>query len=292
MLLVEETYYYQIKAHDKNQTRLQILQTPGLPIPYVNMSPTGMGICTGVRPVRNEGNPTIWDVTVTYSSDVNDGGSGGNPTSPPQTWIPVRETFLEPYQETLMKSVDSSPKRFTTGAGQTLSSLPSIEKYLIRWDFFQFDPITVTDEIISIINNTINNAPYLGKAKHTLKLTVRKSVVGFFFGFPLRLTEYSLTWKADNWHYRYANHGSGYKDGDGDLMPYIHFKDKHNVVQLGPLGSRDVLYNQDFIAADGLPSGGIAATENKALAAAPGTMYYIERQIYNELNFSTYLRIS
>ena len=293
---VRERWYYKVKGASRTESRDSIVSTSGLPTVGVDVNPAGTALCTGKDAERNPENPFYWDVTCEYSSEVNDntGATGGG--ADPYTWVPIRETFLQPHKVFKCKAKNSKP--FTNGAGMALSSYPEQSIDILRWDFVQFEnPATVTDSVIALRNDAINNASFLSMAKHTLLLTVRKSVVGYYYGAARRFTEYSLTYNPENWHEKVANVGTTFKNASGQICDYIFYdtKNPEGTIVLGPLGSRDVLYDQDFNAADGQPTGGIDTTDANKAKRNPATIsqiYFIERMVKDELNFSSFLRVT
>lgn len=293
LLTVNETYNYFVQTDNKWVDRFNVLTTPGLPIPGVTISPSNLGVCKSMNAERMENQPLIWKVTATFSSEIEDNSGGGSPGTDPEAWVPVRETHLEPYEEVML--VDKDNKKFVNGAGLPYEAGIPTPKDNIRWDFFQFESPLVTDEIVSTRNNKLNDAAFKGKAKHTLLLKVRRSTLGWYYGKRRRLTEYSLTWKEDNWHTKLANWGDTFMKG-GKVYPYIYKSDKNTVVK-GPLGVGDYDVDTPMDAIGGEPSGG---TESEtvdgvltwyALEPLQGTMYFIEFKQYDDLNFSSFLRI-
>ena len=67
---LEETYSFIVEADDKNNSRINILSTPGLPIVGVTRSAFGFTVCKTKSAVRREEKPTLWDVTCEFSSEV------------------------------------------------------------------------------------------------------------------------------------------------------------------------------------------------------------------------------
>lgn len=300
-LIVEETYHYFVTSTDKLATRLDILQTVGLPVPNSitnGISPSGLGLCTGTNCERVEDNPYLWEVTANFSSNVEDNsGSNGNPNSDPTTWVPIRETILEPYEEVLIKDKDDKP--FMNGARVPYANAPATPKDNIRWDFFQFEPDSVTDETIADRNNTLNSLAYKGRAKHTLLLKIRRSIIGTYYGASRRLTEYSLVWKKSNWHDKTANYGDSFLY-NGKRYAYRHKEDPDTIIP-GPLGTQDYTITDTMDARGGLPTGDGTAGTAGAIEEVGGDvfakhptqdqLYFIERRVFDDLAFADFLRI-
>jgi hypothetical protein len=298
-LMINETYHYFANSDNPADDRADVLAASGLPIPYVSVSPSGLGICISTDCERHPSRASFWEITAKFSTDV-EITSGGTPGSDPLTWVPLRETYLEPYEEALLKDKDGKP--YVNGAGLPYESTTMAPRDAIRWEFFQFeDPATVTDEAIADRNNTTNNATYKGRAKDTLLLKVRRSVVGFYYGVSLRLSEYSLTWKDTNWHDKLANYGETFRY-DGKVYPYRYKSDPDTIVK-GPLGIKDYLITDTMDVRGGLPTGTNADTPYTTTAveidgdnvfARPTSeprLYFIERRKFNTLNFASILRI-
>lgn len=296
MLVAEESFEYWLTADSDTPTHTSLLSTTGYPIP--NQTVSEFGICTASNLKREKGNRRLYKVTATFSNEVED-SSGGSHTTDPETWVPRRETHLEPYQEVEFKDKDG--KAYTNGARVPFASAPAVDKDNIRWDFFQFEPISVTDDIIADRNNTINSAIYKTRPKHTLLLKVRRSVVGTYYGVLRRLTEYSIVYKASNWHEKNANVGNSFRKS-GVVWPYRYRvlntdgtfnATESQVIHTGPLGLADVPYNTAFVAADGEPSGGTVTVNGQVYALEPpaNTLYFIERRRFDEAAFASFLRI-
>jgi len=298
-LVVNETYNYKIRVSVSGGTtyldvdRAGILNTVGLPIPRLSTSPSGMGTCTNTSATRDPQNVSIWNVKATFSSSVEDNSQDSDPSTNPTTWVPLRETYLEAFDTVLFKSVNDKP--LVNGAAVPFANAQSIPKDNIRWDFAQFESSSVTDEYIADRNNKLNNASYKGRAKHTLLLKIRSSVVGRYYGSLRRLTEYSLVWNPDNWHRKIANVGNSFRVVEGadyKTCPYVYAKDK-DVIHVGPLGFKNYLYNEDLDYEAGLPSGGVDTIGGVAYAREVATprIYFIERQVFEDTDFSSFLRI-
>lgn len=295
-LVAQETYEFWLTTDSDSPSRASMLGTPGMPIPYSTISEFGICISTDMK--QQKENRRLWKVTCVFNSDI-DESSGAKHATDPETWIPLRETFLEPYQE--VEFVDKDGKAYTNGAKVPFASAPPVDKDNIRWDFFQIEPLTVTDDMIADRNNTINSAIYKTRPKHTLLLKIRRSVIGIYYGIRRRLTEYSIIYKASNWHEKMANVGNSFVK-DGVVWPYRYEvknadgsfnATESQVIHTGPLGLADVPYDTDFVAADGEPSGGVVQVGQQwyAKEPPPNTLYFIERRRFDEANFASFLRI-
>lgn len=67
--------------------------------------------------------------------------------------------------------------------------------------------IGVTDNTVAFFNGATNLFPFKGYPPFTLKLEVRKSVVGYFYGVAGRQTEYSIKYDPKNWLDKPVNAG-------------------------------------------------------------------------------------
>jgi hypothetical protein len=303
MLVVDTTYHYQVKA-DPYESRRDILYTPGLPIPYQTIDPDGLGICQTTSLSRGSNTSIVWDVTARFSSNVEDNsGQNFNGTGDdPETWVPVRETFLEPYEEVRIRDINDRP--WVNGAKKPFEQGPTFQQDNIRYDFWQLESGTTSDFDVTDRNNRINHAPYLGLPKHTLLLKIRRSVVGVYYGRVRRIVEYSIIYNKNNWHQKLANIGDSFIGPDGNEYPYRYLKND-TVVVTGPLGRKDYLFDEDYDDSAGKPTGqgdddldrfqlGPDPLTGKevyyALEPEEPTLYFVERQVYEDLDFSTILR--
>lgn len=313
----EETIEWFLTADNINPNKNEFLSIPGFPIPN-STSSSFAGVCTAVSVDRIVGNRFMWSVKATFSSDIqeNSGGDGGGD---PEAWVPVREVTLEPFDVFRTKDLDLKP--FTNGAGVPFDSAPPTTNDLVKWDFFQFEPITgpnaVTDTGLSARNMVINTNPFVGCAADTLLLRIRKSSVGYFYGARRRLTEYSMTYNPNTWHEELPNVGNSFRV-NGKMYPYRYYVEANGkidtraseVIHTGPLGNRDVPLNTNFVnntadpaegstspassMGDDGPSGGVIKKEGKIYAVAPpvGTLFFIKRRVYTRLPFASFLRVT
>jgi hypothetical protein len=194
-------------------------------------------------------------------------------------------------------------KPFTNGAGVPFATAPPIRTDLVRWEFAQFEPISVTDFIVAERHESINSLPFLTFPKHTLLLKVLKSEVGFYYGQARRLTRYSLIYNPDNWHEKIANWGNAFNDAAGKQHKYRYYsgdpdnKESNNTIHFGPLGQRDVPVDSVFFPQDGEPTGGFEVVaingvdQTFAIKPPDNTLYFIEFRVHTELNFNDFLRI-
>lgn len=258
----EETWHYIVESDDKFENRANVILTAGLPQLNVTPSPSGVGVCRGIRCNRREGQPLLWDVTVEFSSDVADSQGNPDPQSDPETWVPIYETKFERLQEIVTK--DYSGTAIANSAGQPFQTGMQVSRFIPVWEFFQLESAAISDETIIARNETVNSTTFRGRAQDTLLLTVLSSVVGYFYGQPRRLSRYSLKWNHRNWKHKRLDVGTIYKSGS-DLLPYLDDGDPPNVI-LGPLNGSGA----------------------KVTAGDPPAV--LEFDMYNSIDFNTFLR--
>lgn len=314
MLTANETYFYYIKSDTKDVTRLQVLQTVGLPIPGKTVSPSGLGVCKSLDADRSDKNPLIWWVTAMFSSDI-DKADFNELDTDPEEWVPEYETFLEPAEETLLRDRDNKP--FINGAGIPYSESIVAPYDNLRWDFFQLESPLITDEQIADRNNTTNRIAFRNRLPHTCLLKVRKSVVGFYYGSRRRLVEYSITWDRNNWHVKQPNLGDRFLF-KGTMYPYAFHSAPAQIIEAGMLGCKDYLFGDQLDERAGLPTGwcepipqynkdyiGVVDIQGGIAYAVPPVKYnrrtkewlpinktfYIERRRFDSLDFNSFLRI-
>lgn len=260
----EETWHYLVQSDNANENRANVILTDGLPRINVTPSPSGIGVCRGVRAQRREKQPRLWDVTVEFSSDVADSISSADPQTDPETWIPIYETKFERYQEIVTK--DYSGTAIVNSVGQAFQTGMQVTRFIPVWEFFQLESALLTDEAIIARNETVNSVAFRGRAADTLLLTVLSSVVGYYYGQPRRLSRYNLKWNHRNWKHKRQDMGTAHLPlVDGKLQAYLDGGKPPNVI-LGPL--------------DG--SGG------KVAAGDPPAI--LEFDMYNSLDFNLFLR--
>ena len=267
----EEQYHYIVKADSVTQERVEIIATPGLPTPGPNGSTTanGFAVCTTLNATRREANALYWDVTATFTSEVDEGIGATTlvPGTPQQTspteWVPVYETKMERTQEVVAKDIDGVA--VANSAGFAFETGLTIGRYIPIWDLYQFEPDTVTDEDIIDRNETTNEVTFKGKAAGTLLLTVVDSVIWRYLGQRVRLTRYEVRFNERNWKHKRYDVGPQYLD----------------VVALN-------IVAKDFLSADGSPMLGNLLQGGQGNVGDPPNV--LEFTIYNELDFHDFLR--
>lgn len=202
--VVEAPIYYTVLCESKQQTRLDVLATPGLPQVGITKSVT-LGMCQTKEAIRRVDNPRLWDVVCVFSTEVQEGFATingqlqqGNPTS----WVPIAEKHTETYDKTFIR--DYSGNLYVNSLKQPFPDRLTIPIPVSRWEFFQFEPISLNYRQIDERNGITNNAKFLQIDPYKLALTVNHAVVGNWYGFRCWMVEYSIrhilagqTWKHE-----------------------------------------------------------------------------------------------
>jgi hypothetical protein len=259
--ILDETFHFLVKADSANESRLTVLATPGLPIANVSVSSFGNAVCKAVTAVRREDQPKYWDVTATFSSEVDESQQKESQSQDPQEWVPIYETKFERLQEIVTK--DYNDDAIANSAGQPFENGLVRARFIPIWEFFQFEAASVSDETVIDRNEVINSVAFKGRAARTLLCTVMSSVVGFYYGRKRRLTRYSLRYDKRNWKNKRLDVGTVYKDG----TKHKAYEDADGNVILGGLNG----------------SGGKVAVGTKPSV--------LEFAMYQEVAFASFLRI-
>jgi hypothetical protein len=227
--ILDETYFFLVKADSVTADRMGILATAGVPIPGVTTSSRGFSVCRSVNAVRRKEQVLYWDITAEFSSEVDERQSNQDPRTDPLTWVPIYETKFERLQENATK--DRAGVAIANSAGQPFENGIIRARYIPIWEFFQFESDATTDEQVIERNETVNNETFRGRAAKTLLCTVMSSVVGFYYGAKRRLTRYSLKYNDQTWLHKRLDVGTVYLSG-GQYLPYL---DANDNVMLGAL---------------------------------------------------------
>jgi len=216
--ILEETYHFLVKAESKDTSRIEVLaNTPGLPVVGQSVSAYGFSVCQDLAAERREDQSRYWDVTATFSSEVEERQSNQNPQSEPTEWVPIYETKFERMQ--VVTNVDANGDLVANSVGYAYDGITRA-RFIPIWNFWQFEPATVSDETIIERNEVTNNATFRGRAIDTLLCTVDSSVIGFYYGRRLRFTQYSLRYNSDTWKLKLPDVGREYLEG-GSVVPYL-----------------------------------------------------------------------
>jgi hypothetical protein len=257
---IDETYVFLVKSDNKNNSRFNISQTPGLPKVNITPSSFGLTICKSKDCVRDENNPLYWEVTCEFSSVVEEGQDSQDPNTDPTAWVPIYETKFERSQKVVVK--DFAGVAVATSAGVPFDNGLTISRFLPIWEFYQFEPASVTDETIIERNEVMNSSAFRGRAINTLLCTVTSSKIGYYYGIPLRLTQYSLKYDPLGWEHRRLDVGTVYKDGST---------------------------LKDYLSTDGsVIRGGLNGTGGKVAVGSPPAILTFE--MYDSKDFNSFLR--
>lgn len=260
--VLEETWHFIVEADLPTQNRIEVASAVGL-IPGVHVV-DDYAVLTSLRGTQQEENPTIWDFTGEFSSEVQEGGGGGSPGgvsgADPVTWVPIYKTKYERIVEAAIKDVNGDA--IASSAGEAFETGVMIPRSIPIWEFYQFEPATVSDETIIDRNETVNSATFKTKPAKSLLCTVLSSEIGLYYGQRRRLTLYQLKYNEKLWTHKRQDTGAGYLVS-GVFTPFV----KNGVNYIGAL--------------DG--SGG-----KQADGTAPAIL---EFDIYQSINFATFLRV-
>jgi hypothetical protein len=259
--ILDETYHYLVKMAAVTADKVDALSVSGVPLVGITQTINGYAICKTVDAVRREDQRLYWDVTAVFSSEVDERQSVQNIKGNPTEWVPIYETKFERLQEVVTK--DLAGNRVANSAGQPFETGIIRSRFIPIWEFYQFEPDTVTDEQVIERNEVVNSAEFKGRDEHTLLCTVLSSVVGFYYGSRRRLTRYAIRYNEYTWkHYR-LDVGTVYLEG-GVHRAYL--DDDGNVML-----------------------GGLNGTGGKV---SPGTEPALRQfTMYNQVDFASFLRI-
>lgn len=235
--VLEEEYHFIVEADSVNVSRLEVINTSGLPIVNVSTSSSGFCICRSLDATRREEQRNIWDVSSTFSSEVSESqsssaSSGTSVSSDPTEWVPIYETKFERLQEIMTEDADGDA--IANSAGQPFETGIVRSRFIPIWEFYQFESASVTDEEVLDRNEVVNAAIFKGKDIHTLLCTVVSSVIGFYYGNRRRLTRYALRYNVKTWKHKRLDVGTAYLES-AKLKPYL--DDDKNVILGGLDGS-------------------------------------------------------
>jgi len=230
--VLDETFTFLVLADSVSEDRINVLSASGLPQVGKSFSSYGAGICKSVEVVRREDQRRYWDATVTFSSEVDESQGGQDQSEEPTEWVPVYETKFERIQEVVTK--DYADTAIANSAGQPFGTGLTRSRFIPVWEFYQFEAASITDEQVIERNEVVNSAAFKGRAAHTLLCTVMSSVIGYYYGRRLRLTQYALRYDVKNWKHKRLDVGTVYLD-TGVQRAYL--DDDQNVILGGLNGS-------------------------------------------------------
>jgi hypothetical protein len=230
--ILDDTYHWIVRADSTTASRTSILATTGVPRVGVTITADSAAVCRTVSATRREDQILLWDVTATFSSEVDERQGTQAITGDPTSWLPVYETKFERLQEITTR--DYAGDAVVNSAGQPFENGILRSRFIPIWEFFQIEASSVTDEQVLERNEVVNNATFKGRAADTLLCTVLSSVLGFYYGARRRLTKYSLRYNEKKWTHKRLDVGTVYLDG-GAHKAYL--DDDGNVILGGLNGS-------------------------------------------------------
>ena len=229
---LEETYEFFVDAHDEFTSQFSVSQTPGLPKVNITPSAFGLTICRSKTVTRDDKIATLWHAICEFSSEVEEGQSSQDPNTNPTAWIPIYETKFERVPVVVVR--DFAGTAIANSAGQAFPNGLTVTRKLPMWEFYQFEPATVTDEQVIDRSEVVNSATFRGRAENTLLCTVMSSTIGFYYGVRLRFTRYSVIYDRLTWLHKRLDVGTVWKDGT-TLNAYLDAQG--NVIEGGLNGS-------------------------------------------------------
>ena len=204
---------YRVEADSDDPQYSSILLTSGLPIPMTTFTDDGLMICQSLGADRIPKHRRLWEVTAEFSSEVEQSQN----TQFPEEWVPIYELKKERVQEPSF--FDRSGNAITNSAKQRFPQGLVLTRYLPVWEFFQFEPASLSDEQMLTRDEVVNSTPFKGRAAKTLLCTITSSVIGFYYGRLRRLTQYRIIYNVRNWRDKRLDTGTQYLDG-GVLKDY------------------------------------------------------------------------
>lgn len=259
--VLDESYHYLVRTTSAAEDRTTVLSASGLPQVGITLSAGGIAVCKNVDAVRRSDQRTLWDVTATFSSEVDERQATQSVSGDPTEWVPIYETKFERLQEIMTEDADGDA--IANSAGQPFETGIVRSRFIPIWEFYQFEAASVTDEQVLKRNETVNSAIFKGKEIHTLLCTVMSSVIGFYYGNRRRLTRYALRYNVKTWKHKRLDVGTAYLES-GKLKPYL--DDDKNVIL-----------------------GGLNGSGAKVTAGTKPSI--LEFDQYDEIAFATFLRI-
>lgn len=287
MPVYEQSDSYLVEADSIYQTADDVILTPGLPLLNETPAANGFAVCRGLTATKQPNKATYWDVTAEFSSEIDEQSTGSTniTQNPPETWVPIYETKFERYQNVVTKDESGNP--FVNSVGQPFDTGLTVTRHIPIWEFFQFEPATITDETIIDRSEKVNSGTYKGRAAKTLLCVVLSSVIGRYYGQLRRLTLYQLKYNKDDWRIKMLDVGTRHwNNANTATVPYNTkilssggFTADNLEVILGPLDG-----------VGGQPAGGYDGATDFALmdGTEPGILNFDQ---YATIDFSTFLRV-
>lgn len=229
ILNYEQDYHFLVQADYAEQARFTILTTPGLPV--VNQTTIGgLIMCVSKTGKRNDKVARLWDVTCTFSSEVQEGTDPSTPQQgDPLLWQPVAEIEFEPDEEVVRKDVDG--KAWVNSANKPFETGLILPTLIASATFTQFEAAgSLALNQIMDRNAKVNEATYGPFPKNSLLLFVQRATIGFFYGTRCWKIQYNMKYKdkpalpskpdTGGWTIQQLDAGYQYYDGD-DLKSFL-----------------------------------------------------------------------
>ena len=258
---IEETYEFLVEAEDRFVSQFEVSQTPGLPVVNVDVSSYGLTVCRSKACTRDDQIARNWHVVCEFSSEVEEGQDNQDPNTDPTAWIPIYETKFERVPIVVTK--DFAGDAIANSAGQPFPNGLTVTRKLPMWEFYQFEPATVSDEDVIARSEVVNSTSFRGRAAHTLLCSVMSSSIGFYYGVRLRFTRYSVLYDRLNWKHKRLDVGTVFLSG-GNLAPYL--DNDGNVIE-----------------------GGLNGSGAKVAVGSPPAI--LEFEMYDAIDFHSFLRV-
>lgn len=187
-----ETYEYLVDGGTSSETRINVLNTTGLPIVGITQNASG-AVCSSKTAERDTVNTQYWHVICEFSSLDNDQQIGVTSSPDPTTWIPIYRVGYEAIEEVFTVTENGVP--VLNSAKQKFQTPLTRTKLIPTFQFSQYFPDTLTEYDVTQYNAVVNDRPFIGFSPYTLLLTVEGSERGFFNGYAARRIDFKIRYK-------------------------------------------------------------------------------------------------
>ena len=195
---IAESYTYVVRSTTKNEDRLTVLTTAGLPIVGITTLSSG-AVCVGKDCERQEANPLYWEVTAEFSSARNDQQQNpDNPSLDPTTWIPIWRADIE--TEDILRITDASGFPYVNSAYQRFDEARMEALPIAVTKFTQYEPANMENrglELRTIMerNMKVNKKTFRTFGPKKLLLIVTAAEYGSYGGYPAWKVDYVCKYK-------------------------------------------------------------------------------------------------
>lgn len=187
-----ETYEYIVDGGVSSETRINVLNTSGLPVVGVSQLASG-AVCTSKTATRDEVNPRYWNIQCEFSSIDQSQQIGVSESPDPTTWIPVYQVGYEREQEPITSTVFNEP--VLNSAGQKFLTPLTKTRLIPTFKFSQYFPDSISETTVLGYNESMNSQSFRGFEKFSLLLLVLGSERGFFNGYRCRRVDFEIRYK-------------------------------------------------------------------------------------------------